>query len=305
MLNRKLAAVFGAAWLSACPAQAQPAPLPRPAPVPDEKRPTPPPSATPPAAGSPPGATIPPPPSDPRDIRPPVPTARPAEPGVDDLLSQIERLRDERAALEAKERALTDLLRRKLAEQTERVKKLGLSTGSPVGEAAKPDATKVSPRPELYFPTRVGTRRVYSAKGVERVDVVTAVRAKAGGPLTVTVTDPARPDSARHVRVSRAALELVPGPDGAGGRDVLRPVAAPGEQWLPWGEGGLVFRQGGVEQVTVPAGTFRALRVDTGWRSGPNFRAESSVWYAPGVGTVREVNGGVEVLALKSFEPGN
>lgn len=273
MSNRKLATillvVLGAGWLSTCPAQAQRTPGP------------------------------------PLVMTPPAPGARPAEPGVDDVLAQIEQLRQERAAIDAKERAMTELLGRKFAEQGERFRKLGL--GAPAADAGKPAAARVAPpRAEpLYFPTRIGTRRVYTAGAVEKVDVVTAVRAEAGGALTVTVTDPALPDSARHVRVSRTALELVPGPDGARGRDVLRPTAADSEQWLPWGEGGLVFRQAGFEQVTVPAGTFRALRVDTGPRSGPGFRAESSVWYAPGVGTVRQVNNGVEVLSLKSFEPGD
>lgn len=275
MSNRKLATilqvVLGAAWLSTCPAQAQPAPV-----VPF-------------------GMPL------------PAPAARPVEPGVDDILGQLERIRHERAAIDAKERALGELLQRKLAEQGERFRRLGLGAARPAGDAAMPAAAEAPPRRPvpLYFPTRIGTRRVYSAGGVEKVDVVTAVRAQAGGALTVTVTDPSRPDSSRHVRVSRTALELIAGPDGAKGRDVLRPVAADLEQWLPWGEGGLVFRQAGSEQVTVPAGTFRALRVDTGWRSGPGFRAESSVWYAPGVGTVRQVENGVEVLTLKSFEPGD
>ena len=273
MPNRTLAMVsltaLGAAWLSTGPAQAQLPMLER---EPIRLTPA---AATPPAAD-----------------------ARPVEPGVDDILGQLERCRLDRAAIDVKERTLTELLQRKLVEQGERFKKLGLTATVPAGDAAKP----ASP---LYFPTRIGTRRVYTAGGVEKVDVVTAVRAQAGGAVTVTVADPARPDSARHVRVSRTALELLPNPDGSGSRDVLRPAAASGEQWLPWGEGGLVFRQAGFEQVTVPAGTFRALRVDTGYRSGPAFQAESSVWYAPGVGTVREVKGKAEVLALKSFEPGD
>ncbi len=300
MTNRKLTAifhaVFGAAWLATCPAQAQPVPLPQPAPVaPEGRRATPP---VPPAV---------PPPFAPGGMRPFAPDARPGEPGVDDILGQLERLRHERAATDAKERALTELLRRKLAEQGERFRRLGLATAGPAGEADKPAVAEAPPRQPgpLYFPTRIGARRVYSAGGVEKVDVVIAVRAREGGAVTVTVADPSRPDSARHVRVSRTALALTPSPDGVGGRDVLRPAAAGGEQWLPWGEGGLVFRQAGFEQVTVPAGTFRALRVDTGWRSGPGFRAESSVWYAPGVGTVRQVNGGAEVLTLESFEPGD
>ena len=281
MSNRKLAtifqAAFGAAWLSTCPVQAQPAPV-----APKE------------AVGA-----I---PLIPSTATPP--ETRRAEPTVDDILGQLERLRHERAAIDAKERALTELLQRKLAEQGERFRRLGLVAA---GEAAKPAAAGAPPRAlgPLYFPTRIGARRVYSAGGVEKVDVVTAVRAQAGGVVTVTVTDPARPDSARHVRVSRTALELVPGLDGVGGRDVLRPAAPGGEEWLPWGEGGLVFRQAGFEQVTVPAGTFRALRVDTGSRSGSGFRAEASVWYAPGVGTVRQVHGETEVLALQSFAPGD
>ena len=280
MSNRKFAmlslTVFGAAWLSTGPAQSELTVPFLPQVVAPVERTTPP----------------------PLDVKPP------REPGVDGILGQLEQVRNERGALDAKERALTELLKRKLAEQGERFKKLGLGAA---GEAATPAAAEApAGRPaSLYFPTRIGTRRVYAAGGVEKVDVVVAVRAQEGGAVTVTVADPARPNSARHIRVSRTALELLPNPDGGAGRDVLRPAAAGGEQWLPWGEGGLVFRQAGFEQVTVPAGTFRALRVDTGWRSGSAFKAEASVWYAPGVGTVRQVNAGTEVLALQSFEPGD
>ena len=124
MPKRKLAtmfqAAFGVACLSICPTQAQPPVVPS-FPqglfVPIEQ-------ATPPMRA----------------------VVRPGEPGVDGILGQLEQVRSERVALDTKERALTELLKRKLAEQGERFKKLGLGASAPAGEAAKPAGDRKSTR---------------------------------------------------------------------------------------------------------------------------------------------------------------
>jgi hypothetical protein len=60
------------------------------------------------------------------------------------------------------------------------------------------------------------------------------------------------------------------------------------------------------EEVEVPAGKFKALRVEAEQELGANV-FKSTLWYAPGVGLVKSVtntNGTERVQVLKSFTPG-
>lgn len=65
----------------------------------------------------------------------------------------------------------------------------------------------------------------------------------------------------------------------------------------------------GVEKITVPAGTFEAVRVDTEYTLNPATNAQtdsSRAWYAPGVGLVKltDTGTGRVIWLLKSFTPG-
>jgi hypothetical protein len=61
---------------------------------------------------------------------------------------------------------------------------------------------------------------------------------------------------------------------------------------------------GAVEKVTVPAGTFEAVRVDSDYTLQGN-KEKGSTWFAPGVGLLRMTDSnGDDVWLLKSFTPG-
>ena len=61
----------------------------------------------------------------------------------------------------------------------------------------------------------------------------------------------------------------------------------------------------GVEEVKVPAGTFRAIRVVTESTdsSGKEFQTITT-WYAPGIGPVRIDYANSKTCRLVSFTPG-
>jgi hypothetical protein len=73
----------------------------------------------------------------------------------------------------------------------------------------------------------------------------------------------------------------------------------------PWGRATGTAKASGPERVVVPAGTYRAVRVDMEmpYIDGRKGMAKRSYWYAPGVGRVKDVADG-EVTVLKSFTPG-
>jgi hypothetical protein len=60
----------------------------------------------------------------------------------------------------------------------------------------------------------------------------------------------------------------------------------------------------GVEDVEVPAGTFRAVRVE--WDCAPDNEApyRVTIWYAPGIGEVKTAIDGKVRSTLRSFSPG-
>ena len=74
---------------------------------------------------------------------PPAPPAPPPEKTVDQLLTELERVQAEKAAIEKKEQELKVLLRKKLEQQTERINKLGVGPS-------------VAPPPKEKRPDRVG-----------------------------------------------------------------------------------------------------------------------------------------------------
>lgn len=66
-----------------------------------------------------------------------------------------------------------------------------------------------------------------------------------------------------------------------------------------------VYEAVGVEEVVVPAGTFRAMRVEQTTRDEArptDFRR--TAWYAPGIGVVQTAINGRPFEQLQSFEPG-
>jgi hypothetical protein len=168
---------------------------------------------------------------------------------------------------------------------------------------------KEKPRDEVYYPTTVGTKRVYQyAFGTMTEEVVAVEDTDQGKVVTETL------NSATDLRVkklvSKAGLFVV-------GRfsDPDRPLPCelklpfkPGETWaFDVGSGlGSEWRNTAVadEMVEVPAGKFKAIRV-TSETTDPGGRPVTvTAWYAPGLGVVKAVARGKTTRVLKSFTLG-
>lgn len=160
-------------------------------------------------------------------------------------------------------------------------------------------ATAAMHYPPLYFPATVGAKWVYQTGEVERVEVVTAVD-QGEGRKVVTVArlgDGGAVEFLMYVRVSPRDLR---------GAHNLR--CEPNTGWQPGPH--VSFAQFTIshiilpaEEVTTPAGRFRAIPVQT-WRSARGGSVEREKhWYALGVGLVKSDRQGT-VTVLKSFSLG-
>jgi hypothetical protein len=184
--------------------------------------------------------------------------------------------------------------------------------------AAAPAAAAPGPKggaAPLYFPTAVGATAVYQTtigklkyehthrvtQVVQEPDGVrvTVERAELGdAPLEYEMV--VSPAGLSHTKTSGQALDP-PVP-------LLRPPAKVGGTW-EWDRPGARSRYmlAGEEEVQVPGGKFKAVRIDVERVDGKAMR-QSAVWYAPGVGVVKQVfyNPGRDdqVQELKSFTPG-
>jgi hypothetical protein len=171
-----------------------------------------------------------------------------------------------------------------------------------------------------YFPTTVGDRWVfetrYATTSAEYAEVVTAVERK-GGATVVTVGREADgkvgPDLSQ-VRITDKGLyrSSYLGTVYDAPYCILKLPLKPGEAWTSEvSSGGQVtstFKYQAVreEEVEVPAGKFRAFRIDVDIDSrGQSNR--SVIWYDARVGIVKLEHGPGEpesVRVLKSFKPG-
>ncbi|MBD2388827.1 hypothetical protein [Cylindrospermum sp. FACHB-282] len=191
------------------------------------------------------------------------------------------------------------------------------------------DALPTTPDP-VYYPTRVGAKRAMGVNG------------RVMKTYTVTVADPQPDGSVRVYEQSESRgvpfpfqevlsvspkgvfwTGIVRNEDGKDIRDVrvtpkwepeclVRPEKARWEWSLldparfpQAGRRVRTYEAVGVERVVVPAGTFRAMRVEQSTRDEANpadFRR--TAWYAPGVGVVQTAINGRTLEQLLSFEPG-
>ena len=182
-------------------------------------------------------------------------------------------------------------------------------------------APKLKDRPAAaYYPTVVGDRWVTETKSqtatVENTEVVTAVEAKDGetivsvgrevdgqvgpGVSQLRITDKGHFRMATAGRVYDKPYCILQLP--------LKPGAAWASEATRDGATTTKFRYqvAKEEDVEVPAGKFRAFRIDVEAETGSGAR-RSALWYAPRVGVVRYENfdpafGYVKVR--KSFTPG-
>lgn len=168
----------------------------------------------------------------------------------------------------------------------------------------------------LYHVTKVGDKLTYEVKSgdsvSEHTDTVTAAEEKDGAVVvTISRGAPGRAKPAEKIMVSDKGLMVV----SDDFREYDPPVARlklpaiAGDEWdsTPANAklGDVTGRKNkvvGEEEVEVPAGKFKAIRVDTTVSlSGERFVV--SQWYAPGVGVVKMVKGKHSVKVLKAYTP--
>lgn len=178
-------------------------------------------------------------------------------------------------------------------------------------------APKPKAGPSYFAATTLGDTLVWErsrrARGleVERIDytvVVTKVDRKDGA-LVVSTTDGKEPkeDSSRcRWQVSDNGVYLVTDADGKAldpPTCLLKLPAKPGDTWT---DKVVNYTVVGEEEVEVPAGKFKAIRLRGGY---DNSDAVLNKWYAQGVGLVKvtwaDSDAGIEIIdLLKSFKPG-
>jgi hypothetical protein len=173
-------------------------------------------------------------------------------------------------------------------------------------------------RPVLYFPVKKGTKWVYTNGTAEgRVVVLSAVESKGGTTVLTMVTQLPEGETAPYqkVKLSDAGVFSVE----LAGEPIDPPLCLlklPVRNGLMWEEStpsGVLTTKCtatafGPEDVVVPAGRFRAIRVElevdvaiNGVKGAGPYRLKN--WYAPGLGCVKQMSGDW-TEELKSFTPG-
>lgn len=183
-----------------------------------------------------------------------------------------------------------------------------VAVSAPVPKSVKAPAT--------YMPTTVGTKWVYEARSgksvIESTEDVTAVLEK-DGVYALTVRR-----SVKHfqrsdvVYVSGSGLLTRP-KVGCEPVPVFDPLRKVGDTWCVDGFDEWIksdttsyFTMGAEEEITVTAGTFRAIPVTEEVYSKGNRRCKITNWYAPGVGKVKveDEDPSSFTQILKEFTPG-
>jgi hypothetical protein len=187
--------------------------------------------------------------------------------------------------------------------------------------SAAPVPKHLMKEPVLYHPVEPGAKWVYQFHGAddpigrEVVEVVVAVHHPKGEPGVKvaelgSVFEGKTRGSGCYVGVSRTGL--VEGYMSASGNFVghtpsLRIGDAPGTRWeTAYDENNKqkhIFR--GEEDVEVPAGKFRALRVETAYYYKGAAGQVWNRWYAPGIGMVKLVDAQGGTKVLKEFTAGS
>ena len=177
---------------------------------------------------------------------------------------------------------------------------------------------KGKPAPD-YFPTKVGTKRVYRMSGDPRREpsehtfTVTDVKVKDGATVVALEREvgTARGRVAKFpwgtVRVSKAGVFHTDSFDPP--LPVLRVPLTPGSSWKWEGTSNKERRSQtrtikGMEVIKVPAGEFNAVRIEVvETRDGDEHIFRSTEWHAAGVGRVKWVSNNL-TEELTAFTPG-
>jgi hypothetical protein len=174
--------------------------------------------------------------------------------------------------------------------------------------------------PVYYWPAKVGTKWVTEQEKLEiRWEVSKAERTDRGLVVTNRVS-PGKSTAWTEQRclVSGEGLWGVGDPKPGEKADpiyqVLKLPHTPGQKWevtarknngeYPPFETAFAFEAAESETVTVPAGTFRCIKLRSKWSFNGHAMEPFTCWYSLGVGEVkRENDRGELVSVLKSFTP--
>jgi hypothetical protein len=173
-------------------------------------------------------------------------------------------------------------------------------------------APAVKGKAVYYHPTKVGDTRVYVSNDgdetIESTDEVTKVEGKDDARLVSTRWKQGKGGGTETARVSEQGVVLLSTFNVKA--HVLRLPAKEGESWSDEQDfAGIKTRHttGKEEDVEVPAGKFKAIRMATEIRVNGETKITILSWYAPQVGLVKSVmrvGGKEDVRELKSFTPG-
>jgi hypothetical protein len=188
--------------------------------------------------------------------------------------------------------------------------RLGLLATAALGACAlvlpaAPVPKHIMPKEEPYFyPTKVGAKHVSTWKDQEMVEVVSKVTPIKDGfeVETEMLVEGGKREPGETVRVTTSGLVRThsEGHKLAKPYELLRLPHTERNSWESESFGKIdKLSTAGWEEIEVPAGKFRAMRVDLAGTSG------IAHWYAPGIGCVNWYCTTSKVgRPLKSFTPG-
>lgn len=175
---------------------------------------------------------------------------------------------------------------------------------------AAPEPKHLMPRENpICYPLRVGDKCIHQLGDGELVAEVTKVeKVESGTSVSMDVRDTTRNSnysqtvivSAHGVRVIEYAGQKIDPPVWW-----LKLPHGPKNEWTGSWPGGMdfAFETKEWEMVEVPAGKFRAIRVDRHESVNGVKQGTTTYWYAPGVGCIK-ITGRSQNRVLKSFVPG-
>lgn len=163
---------------------------------------------------------------------------------------------------------------------------------------AAPALAQDPPPGEDLFPLAVGTAWTYRVSGQDERFVVRAVREEMVGEKMCVLLEASLRDrvvATEHLAFTKVGLCRF----RADKEDIephvciLKPGAARGTTWRPKYQlagrpAAATFRMQGQEEVSVPAGKYKAVVVQASMGEGTAWWVQTRSWYAPGVGLVKQ-----------------
>ena len=137
-------------------------------------------------------------------------------------------------------------------------------------------------------------------RGLQQSIVAAVERADGGLHVTITRDYPGNQPYVTVIAVSAEGLFRV----SSNGKALGTPIQlfkSPPKVGATWKSGDVGFKIVGEEEVEVPAGKYKAFKVESPDSGAPN----TVLWFAPGVGLVKQTNASSETsVVLKAFTPG-